>query len=62
MTPDDYFEPDHECFEQALREYREKSWCPDDFADLPTYVQCDILERACRIRAAHDRLKELMAA
>jgi hypothetical protein len=55
MTPD-------ECFEQALREYRECSWCPDDFADLPTEVQHDIVARAVQIQAADERLKELMPA
>ena len=45
MTPD-------ACFEQALREYRERSWCPDDFADLPTASQDSIVERACQIQEA----------
>jgi hypothetical protein len=51
-----------ECFEQALREYREGSWCPDDFADLPTETQHSIVERACQIQEADDRLKELIQA
>jgi hypothetical protein len=34
-----------------------KRWDPAEFADLPTNVQCDIVERACLIRAANDRLK-----
>ena len=51
-----------ECFEQALREYRERSWCPDDFADLPTDVQDGIMERAYEVQAADDRLKELPGA
>ena len=55
MTPD-------ESFEQALREYRERSWCPDEFADLPTDVRGGIVERACQIQAANDRQKELMRA
>jgi len=54
--------PDDDSFERALREYRERNWCPDEFADLPTDVQCDIIERACRIQAANDRLKELIQA
>jgi hypothetical protein len=54
--------PDNDSFQQALCEYRERTWCPDDFADLPTDVQCDIVERASRIQAASDRLNGLMAA
>ena len=52
----------NELFEQALHEYRERSWCPDDFADLPTDVQDGIMERACQIQAANDRLEELIQA
>jgi hypothetical protein len=55
MTPD-------ECFEQALREYRERSCYPDNFADLPTAVQAGILERACQIQQADDGLNEWMSA
>jgi hypothetical protein len=55
MTPD-------QCFEQALREYRERSWCPDEFGDLPTEVQSGIVERACQIQEADDRLKLLNPA
>jgi hypothetical protein len=50
MPPNDDC-PDDDSFEQALREYRERSWCPDEFADLSTDVQCDIIERACQIEA-----------
>ena len=57
--PDDYLDAD--CFERALSEYRESSWCPDDFADLPTEVQRGIVERACRIQEATDRLNEVFA-
>jgi hypothetical protein len=46
--------PDNHSFQQALCEYRERTWCPDDLADLPTEVQCDIVERASRIQAAGD--------
>jgi hypothetical protein len=53
---------DADSFEQALREYREQTWDPAEFVDLPTEVQCDIVERACQIRAASDRLNELLAA
>lgn len=53
---------DDDSFERALREYHERSWCPDDFADLPTDVQRDIIERACQIQAANDRLNELRLA
>jgi hypothetical protein len=60
MPPNDCLDGDS--FERALDEYRERSWCPDDFADLPTEVQCDIIERACRIQAANDRLNELRPA
>jgi hypothetical protein len=61
MPPNDDC-PDDSCFERALQEYREQTWDPADFADLPTDVQCDIIGRACRIRAANDRLKELIQA
>jgi hypothetical protein len=44
MLPNDDY-PDDDSFERALDEYRERSRCPDDFADLPTEVQCDIIER-----------------
>jgi len=54
--------PDNDSFERALCEYREQTWDPTEFAELPTDVQCDIIERACRIQAANDRLKELLAA
>lgn len=61
MPPNDDC-PDDDSFEQALREYRERSWCPDEFADLSTDVRCDIIERACQIQAANDRLNELIQA
>jgi hypothetical protein len=61
MPPNDDY-PDHDSFERALCEYREKTWDSAEFADLPTEVQCDIVERACRIQAANDRLNELLAA
>ena len=61
MSPNDVC-PDNDSFEQAFREYREQTWDPAEFADLPTNVQCDIVQRACRIEAANDRLKELLAA
>jgi hypothetical protein len=61
MPPNDDC-PDNDSFERALSEYREESWCPYDFADLPTDVQCDIIERACHIQAANDRLNELVPA
>jgi hypothetical protein len=57
MPPDDAG-PEDNSFERALREYREQTCDPAEFADLPTDVQCDILERACRIQAASDRLRE----
>ena len=28
-----------QCFEQAFLEYRERTWCPDDFDDLPADVR-----------------------
>lgn len=61
MLPNDVC-PNDDSFEQALREYREKTWDPAEFVDLPTEEQCDIVERACRIQAANDRLNELLAA
>jgi hypothetical protein len=61
MPPNDEC-PNDDSFEQALREYREETWDSAEFADMPTDVQCDIVEKACRIQAANDRLKELMAA
>jgi hypothetical protein len=61
MSPNDVC-PDDDSFEQAFREYQEQTWDSAEFADLPTNVQCDIVERACRIQAANDRLKELLAA
>jgi len=56
MPPNDDC-PDDDSFEQALREYHEETWDPAKFADLPTNVQFYIVERACLIRAANDRLK-----
>ena len=50
-----------DCFQRALGEYRESSWCTDDFADLPTEVQRVIIERACQIQEATDRLNEVFA-
>ena len=61
MPPNDEC-PTNESFERALREYREQTWDPAEFADLPTNVQCDIVERACLIQAADDRLNELIQA
>lgn len=61
MPPNDAC-PDDDSFERALGEYRERSWCPDDFADLPTNVQRHIIERACEIQAANDRLRDFLAA
>jgi hypothetical protein len=49
-------------FERAVLEYRERTWCPDDFDDLPTDVQSGIVERARQIQAADDRLQELSQA
>ena len=61
MPPSDDY-PDDNSFERALDEYRERSWCPDDFADLPTEVQTAIVERACQIQAANDRFNDLRLA
>jgi hypothetical protein len=61
MSPNDVC-ADADSFERALHEYREQTWDPAEFADLPTSVQCDIMERACHIQAASDRLDELLAA
>ena len=61
MPPNDV-RPNDDSFERALCEYREQTWDPAEFADLPTDVQSDIVKRACRIQAANDRLKELLAA
>ena len=61
MSPNDVC-PDDDSFARALHEYPEQTWDSAEFADLPTDVQCDIVERACRIQAANDRLKELLAA
>lgn len=54
--------PTDSVFEQALQEYREQTWDPADFAELPTDVQCDIIERACQIQAATDRLNDFLEA
>ena len=62
MLPPMMIYPDDDSFERALREYRERSWCPDDFADLPTETQDSIVERACQIQEADDRLKEFIQA
>ena len=61
MSPNDVY-PDADSFERAVCEYREQTWDPAEFADLPTDVQCDILERASQIQAASDRLNERLAA
>jgi hypothetical protein len=61
MSPNDDY-PDDDSFERALRECREQTWDPADFADLPTEVQSDIVERASQLKAAHDRLDDLLAA
>jgi len=47
---------DNECFEQALAEYRERTWDPDDFSDLPTDLQQAILQRAIQLLKACERL------
>ena len=61
MSPnDDYFDDD--AFDQALSEYHERTWDPAVFADLPTDVQSEIVERAIQLRAANDRLRDLRAA
>jgi hypothetical protein len=61
MPPNDVY-LDDDSFEQALREYHEQTWDPAEFGDLPTNVQSDIVERACQIQAANDRLNESLAA
>jgi hypothetical protein len=61
MHPNDVC-PGDDSFEEALREYREQTWDPAEFGDLPTNVQSDIVERASLIQAANDRLSELLAA
>ena len=55
MPPNDDC-PDDDSFEQALYEYRERSWCPDEFAELPTEVQRGIMERAIQIQEAEERM------
>ena len=47
---------DYECFEQALTEYRERTWDPEDFSDLPSDVQQAILHRAVQLLEACERL------
>ena len=54
--------PDDDSFNLAFREYREQTSDLADFADLPADVQCDIVERACRIKSANDLLKGDVAA
>jgi len=43
---------DHECFELALTEYRERTADADDFSDLPSDVQQAILHRAVQLLEA----------
>jgi len=47
---------DHECFELALTEYRERTADADDFSDLPSDVQQAILHRAVQLLEACERL------
>jgi hypothetical protein len=61
VTPNDDC-PDDDSFNLALREYREQTSDRAEFADLPTDVQCDIVERACRIKSASDLRKGDIAA
>jgi len=61
MSPnDDYFDDD--AFDQALSEYHERTWDAAYYADLPSDVQSEIVERAIQLRAANDRLRDLRAA
>jgi hypothetical protein len=45
MPPNDVY-PDDDSFERALCEYREQTWDPAEFADLPTDVQSDIVKKS----------------
>jgi hypothetical protein len=61
MSPNDAC-PDNDSFMQAFSEYREQTSDSTDFADLSTDVQCDIVERACRIQAVNDQRQAYFAA
>ena len=43
--------------EQALQEYRERSWDDADFADLPEDVQHVILHRAQQLKSSSEEEK-----
>ena len=61
MSPNDGC-PDNDSFMQAFSEYREQTSDTTEFADLPPDVQCDIVERACRIQSVNDRRRAYFAA
>lgn len=44
---------DTDCFQRALREYREASWHDSSFEELPLEVQQTILRRAQEIEGSH---------
>ena len=44
---------DTDCFQRALREYRETSWDDSSFEELPFEAQQTILRRAREIKGSH---------
>jgi len=48
---------DSDCFERALREYRETSWDESSFEKLPAEAQQTILRRAQDIKRSQRRLQ-----
>ena len=51
---------DTDCFERALRDYRETSWDDLSFEELPFETQQEILRRAQEIKTCQDHLKAVV--
>jgi hypothetical protein len=51
---------DSDCFERALREYRETSWDDSSFEKLPFEAQQTILRRAEEIKGSQRRLQAIL--
>lgn len=51
---------DTDCFQRALREYRETSWDDSSFEELPFAAQQTILRRAQEIKGSQHRLQAVL--
>jgi len=56
----DVISGDTDCFERALREYRETTWDDSSFEELPFETQQTILHRAQEMKGCQHRLQSVL--